>query len=48
MFTFFFICKAIFTVLSLKLLQGPNYCWHIDGNDKLVTYGFSIHGCIDG
>ena len=29
-------------------LQGPNYCWHIDGNDKLIPYGFGIHGGIDG
>lgn len=28
--------------------KGPNYCWHIDGNDKLKHYGFYIHGCIDG
>ena len=27
---------------------GPNHIWHIDGNDKLKTYGFSIHGCVDG
>ena len=28
--------------------QGPNYCWHIDGYDKLKPFGFAIHGCIDG
>jgi len=27
---------------------GPNYVWHIDGHNKLKTFGFSIHGCIDG
>ena len=27
---------------------GPNYCWHADGYDKLKSYGFPIHGCIDG
>lgn len=27
---------------------GPNYCWHLDGYDKLKPYGFPIHGCIDG
>ena len=27
---------------------GPNFCWHMDGYDKLKPYGFSIHGCIDG
>ena len=28
--------------------EGPNYCWHIDGYDKLKSYGLPIHGCIDG
>ena len=27
---------------------GPNYCWHVDGYDKLKLYGFPVHGCIDG
>ena len=27
---------------------GPNYCWHIDGYDKLKPDGFPVHGCIDG
>ena len=27
---------------------GPNYCWHVDGYDKLKPYGFPIHGAIDG
>ena len=27
---------------------GPNFCWHVDGYDKLKPYGFAIHGCIDG
>lgn len=27
---------------------GPNYCWHIDGYDKLKPFGFPIHGCTDG
>ena len=27
---------------------GPNYCWHIDGYDKIKADGFAIHGCIDG
>ena len=27
---------------------GPNCVWYIDGFDKLKSYGFSIHGCIDG
>ena len=27
---------------------GPNFCWHLDGYDKLKPFGFPIHGCIDG
>ena len=27
---------------------GPNFCWHIDGYDKLKPFGFCIHGCVDG
>ena len=27
---------------------GPNWCWHVDGHDKLKPFGFAIHGCIDG
>ena len=30
------------------LSKGPNWCWHLDGYDKLKPYGFPIHGCIDG
>ena len=30
------------------LASGPNYVWHIDGNDKIKPYGFGISGCIDG
>lgn len=29
-------------------MQGPNFAWHIDQYDKLSTFGFYIHGCIDG
>ncbi len=29
-------------------LQGPKFCWHLDGYDKLSPFGFYIHGCIDG
>ena len=29
-------------------LQGTNWCWHIDGYDKLKHFGFPIHACIDG
>lgn len=42
-------CRSVeIQIMHLLLLQGPNFCWHIDGNDKLKTYGFSLHGCIDG
>lgn len=40
--------------LAIKLLQyyyhwkGPNYIWHMDAYEKLVHYGFTIHGCMDG
>ena len=27
---------------------GPNFCWHLDGYDKLKPFGFAIHGAIDG
>ena len=27
---------------------GPNYCWHVDGNDKRKPLGFPIHGAVDG
>ena len=27
---------------------GPNQTWHIDGYDKLKSFGFAIHGAIDG
>lgn len=28
--------------------KGPNSIWHIDGYDKLKSYGLAIHGAIDG
>ena len=27
---------------------GPNYCWHVDGNEKLKPFDFLIHGAVDG
>lgn len=27
---------------------GPNYLWHMDAYDKLKSFGFAIHGAIDG
>ena len=29
-------------------VEGPNQLWHIDGNDKLKLFGFSIHECLMG
>eukprot|EP00731_Ephydatia_muelleri_P025383 Em0017g466a len=31
-----------------QAITGPNWCWHIDGYDKLKPFGFPIHACIDG
>ena len=28
--------------------SGPNYCWHVDGNDKQKPFGFPVHGDVDG
>ena len=28
-------------------LPRPNYCWHVDGNEKLKPYDFPIHGAVD-
>ena len=30
------------------LNPGPNFCWHIDGYDKLKSYGFFHTWSIDG
>ena len=31
----------------MYLSPGANFCWHIDGYDKLNPFGFSIHECVD-
>ena len=36
------LCRRIY------INRGPNFAWHIDGNDKLKPFGFAIHGAIDG
>lgn len=28
--------------------RGPNFIWHIDDQDKLKPFGFSVHGYING
>ena len=35
-------------IIELLFLHLPNYCWHVDGNDKLKPFGFPIHGAVDG
>ena len=32
---------------SIYRNPGPNYVWHIDGNDKLRLFDFAIGGVID-
>lgn len=27
---------------------GPNFALHLDGYDKIKSFGFAIHGAIDG
>ena len=29
-------------------VPGPRSLWHMDGNHKLIRWGFVIHGCVDG
>ena len=38
------------TVVSRRAysVPGPNSLRHIDGYHSLITWGFVIHGCIDG
>ena len=38
------------TVVSRRAysVPGPHSLWHIDGHHSLITWGFIIHGCIDG
>lgn len=40
--------KKGYLTRRLYSVKGPNHIWHIDGNDKLKPFGFSISGCIDG
>lgn len=41
--------------MQLNLVQRRHYSvpgslslWHLDGNHKLIRWGFVIHGCVDG
>ena len=29
-------------------VPGPLSLWHLDGNHKIIRWGFVIHGCVDG
>ena len=33
---------------NIHTFRGPNFMWHVDGFDKLQSFGFPIHDCIDG
>ena len=37
-------------VIRRRIYQtiGRSYIYHVDGNDKLKRWDFSIHGCFDG
>ncbi len=39
---------SIVSLLAMLSLQGPNFCWHMDGYDKLTPFGIGVHACIDG
>ncbi|KAL5517865.1 hypothetical protein EMCRGX_G003496 [Ephydatia muelleri] len=41
------VCSYLYLELSVSF-QDPNWCWYIDGYDKLKPFGFPIHACIDG
>ena len=43
-------CLRWATVVSRRSysVAGPNSLWHLDGHHSLITWGFVIHGCIDG
>ena len=34
--------------INNTIMYGPNQVWHVDGNDKLMNFGFALHGCING
>ena len=45
------INRTIFSTIITRrkyCVPGPLALWHIDGNHKLIRYGFVIHGGIDG
>ncbi len=33
---------AVVMFMLTCVLQGPNYCWHMDGYDKLSAFGFGL------
>ena len=44
------VCNGacIIVIVPSFYFLGSNWCWHMDGYDKLKPYGFPIHACIDG
>eukprot|EP00111_Clytia_hemisphaerica_P014281 TCONS_00042060-protein len=45
------INRSIFSTIITRrkyCVPGPLALWHIDGNHKLIRYGFVVHGGIDG
>ncbi|KAJ7373312.1 hypothetical protein OS493_012903 [Desmophyllum pertusum] len=42
------IRRAITVSRRAYSVAGPNSLWHLDGHHSLITWGFVIHGSIDG
>ena len=44
------LCTAQLNIINRRhySVPGPNSLWHLDGNHKLIRWGFVIHGCVDG
>ena len=43
-----FLRKSRYIKRRVYTCDGPSNAWYTDGNGKLKSYGFSIHGCVDG
>ena len=41
-------CLNAANVCMKLFFFSRNYCWHLDGYDKLSPFHIYIHGCIDG
>ena len=42
------ICWAVVVSRRSYSVAGPNSLWHIDGHHSLISWGFVIHGGVDG